>query len=95
MCKKWGCSEITGYYCSLIRNGEMSREEALEKAEAEEPREPPQILHQFLEQIQMTESEFDKALERDFREIPKRRRSATFRLAKKALNGWLKFRGKK
>jgi hypothetical protein len=95
MCKKWGCSELTGYYCALIRNGEVSREEGLEKAEAEEPREPPQILHQFLEQIQMKESEFDKALERDFREIPNRRRSATFRLAKKALNGWLKFRGKK
>lgn len=93
--KKWGCSEVTGLYSLLVRNGEITREEALRKALAEEPAEAPPILPQFLKQIGMIESEFNEALKRDFREIPNMRNSAVFQWAKKIVHKVEQIRGRR
>jgi len=80
--KKWGCSEVTGLYSALIRKGEISREEGLRKATAEEYSKVPAILPEFLNTIGITESEFKEALKRDFRKIPNLRKNTFFRIAK-------------
>ena len=85
MCRKWGCSELTAIYSVLVRNGEMCREDALVRAAAEEHTKAPHILPDFLEAIGMRESEFNEALQRDFREIPNMRTSIVFRFAKKVI----------
>jgi len=92
--KKWGCSELTGLYCALIRNGEMSREEALKKAHVEEQIEIPAILPEFLRAIGMTESEFEESLKKDFREIPNMRSTAYFKLARKIVMMIARLRGR-
>ena len=68
-----------------MRNGEITREEALRRAIDKEPHEAPPILPEFLKVIGMTKSEFNEALKRDFREIPNLRSSVFFRWAKKAV----------
>ena len=83
--KKWGCSEVTGLFSLLVRNGEITREEALRRAIDKEPHEAPPILPEFLKVIGMTKSEFNEALKRDFREIPNMRSSVFFRWAKKVV----------
>jgi len=95
MYKKWGCSEITGIYSALIRNGQICREEALERAAAEEQKQPPRILHDFLRSISMTQMEFGEALKRDFKEIPNLQNSTFFRWIKKMGNKISKVRGYK
>lgn len=92
--KKWGCTELTGFYSSLVRNGEMTREKALEEALAKEQSEAPAVLPEFLKAIGMTESEFQDALKKDFREIPNIRNTLFFRLAKKMIVKAAQIRGK-
>lgn len=93
--KKWGYSEVTGLYSLLARNGEITREEALRRALDEEPNEAPPILPEFLKAIGMTESEFNEALKRDFREIPNLRSSGFFQLAKKVVHKIEQVRGRR
>jgi len=69
VCKKWGFSEITGGYSTQVRNGKMTREDALKKAEAEEVRKPPEILETFLKRIGMTYNDFEEATKRHFSDI--------------------------
>lgn len=83
MYRKWGCTEVTALYSLLVRNGEMGREGALSRALAEEHRETPKILPEFLDNMGMTQEEFDEALTRDFRDIPNLRSSAFFQCARK------------
>jgi len=80
--KRWGCTELTGLYSALIRNGQISREEALEKAQSSEQRDRPEGLADFLRAIEMTETEFEEAIKNDFRKIPNMRNTAFFRLAR-------------
>jgi len=72
MNRKWGYSEITQAYSSLVRNGIMSRDEALRMAEEEEDevRTPPPVLEMFLEKIGMTLDEFEESQKRHFSDIP-------------------------
>ena len=95
MCRRWGCSELTAMYSVLVRNGEMSREEALEKAAAEEHTTAPSVLPEFLKAISMTESEFSEASKKDFRDIPNMRKSAVFRLAKNVIQKVERLRGRR
>ena len=93
MYKKWGCSEITGIYATLVRNGQMAREEALKKAVAEEQAETPAILPDFLKAIGMTQVQFDDAISKDFRDIPNLQANAFFQCCKKIVNNLTRIRG--
>lgn len=82
VCNKWGFSEITGAYSAMIRNRQISREEALVKAEHEEVRTQPPQLDFFLKSIGMTRHEFDRAItEHHFTDIPNEE-SRLYRLTK-------------
>jgi hypothetical protein len=80
--KKWGCNEVTGIYSALVRNQEITREEGLRMLLAEEHSGPPGFLDDFLRTIDVTHSEFEEALQRDFGDIPNMRSSTYFRMAK-------------
>jgi hypothetical protein len=88
VCRKWGCSEVTGFISSLVRNGEVSREEALILASREERSEPPSITHDFREALGLSNEQFDEALSHDFHGIPNRRKSKLFRIGKAILDGF-------
>ncbi|CCK81826.1 N-acetyl sugar amidotransferase [Desulfobacula toluolica] len=86
MCRKWGYSELTQAYSALIRNGEINREEALQKAEMEEVREPPAILESFLETIGLSNDEFEASKKRHFTDFANYSSSPLYILGKKCLN---------
>ena len=94
ICKKWGCTELTGLFSALVRSGEMSRAEALKHALAEEQAEAPTMLTEFLKAIEMTESEFKESLKKDFREIPNMRNTAYFRFARRVVKKVGQLRGR-
>jgi hypothetical protein len=81
--RKWGCTELTQAYSALIRNGEMDREEALRRIEAEEIRNPPIVLDTFLERIGMTREEFEETKERHFTDFENYQTSGLYRSARK------------
>jgi len=85
MYKKWQCTEVTAVYSAGCRTGEFSRQEALEKALSEECTEVPGILPHFLEQLGMTEAEFEEASNKHFTDIPNVRSKWFFQIAKKAV----------
>ncbi len=64
VCRKWGFSEITGGYATQVRNGKMSRDEALRRAEAEEQRDEPPLLGVFLEKIGLARADFEQAVDK-------------------------------
>ncbi|MBN1630805.1 MAG: hypothetical protein JW990_13660 [Thermoleophilia bacterium] len=82
-CRKWGFSEVTGGYANRVRNGKLSRQEALERAEAEEPREEPAVLEMFLDRIGVTRPEFEEAIGRAHFTDFSNEQSATFRTLKR------------
>lgn len=90
--RKWGFSEITQAYSSRVRNGQISRAEALCLAEEEEVRSPPPILETFLKRINMTRKEFDRTVDRHFSEYPNYQNSVSYRTGKRILYF---FRGKR
>ncbi|MGD2094105.1 MAG: hypothetical protein PVH77_03760 [Phycisphaerales bacterium] len=94
MYKKWGCTELTGLCSALVRGGEMTRDEAIKEALAEEQSEPPEILPKFLKSIGLTESDFEESMEKDFRNIPNMRSTALFQLAKQIVGKVAKIRGR-
>jgi len=81
--KKWGCTEVTGLYSLLIRNGEITRDEALQRAMAEEHSKPPPVLPQFLSALGISDGDFQDASGKDFRDIRNCRNRLTFRCAKR------------
>jgi N-acetyl sugar amidotransferase len=83
--RKWGYSEVTQSYSSLVRTKQLTREEALHHAEAEETREPPPVLEHFLAQIKMSRQEFDQTVHRHFSEFPNYPQSALYRAGKRAV----------
>ena len=83
--RKWGYSEVTQSYSSLVRTKQLTREEALHDAEAEETREPPAILEQFLARIEMSRQDFDRTIHRHFSEFPNYPQSALYRTGKRAV----------
>ncbi|MBN1509155.1 MAG: hypothetical protein JW955_20080 [Sedimentisphaerales bacterium] len=84
--RRWQCTEVTALYSVLIRNGEITREEALQRALGEEHSRPPEVLPQFISSLGISESDLDEAVQRDFRTIQNIRNSQMFRYAKKAVH---------
>lgn len=92
VCKRWGFSEVTGAYSTQVRNGKMTREEAIKRAETEEVREPPAVLETFLEKIGLSYDDFEKSVEnRHFTDFPNSY-GAMFNLGKKLFN-MIRFNG--
>ena len=83
--RKWGCSELTQAYSCLVRTGEMTREEALSRAEREEVRTPPAVLDEFLETIGLNKEQFAETRQRHFSTFPNYRASGAYRLGKKII----------
>ncbi len=83
--RKWGYSEVTQSYSSLVRTKQLTREEALHNAEADETREPPPILETFLARIGMSRVEFDQTVHRHFSEFPNYPQSTWYRTGKRAV----------
>jgi len=83
--RKWGYSEVTQAYSSLVRTKQLTREEALHHAEEEETREPPPILETFLARIEMSREEFDRTVHRHFSEFPNYPQNKWYRLGKRAV----------
>jgi hypothetical protein len=50
---KWGFNHLTQKYSALIRDGQMSREEALKRIQTEDTDEEPQILDEFLKRLNL------------------------------------------
>ena len=59
--QKWGFGEKTTKYSAMVRAGQISREEALKKALAEELDEGPEVLGAFIEQLDLSKEEVDRA----------------------------------
>lgn len=86
MFRKWGCTELRQAYSALVRNGEMTREEAMQKVEVEEIRKPPNALELFLEKARITHHDFEKCKNRHFTEYPNYKRSSFVNIGRKALS---------
>jgi len=85
MNRRWGFSEVTPAYAALVRIGEMSRAEALRRAEEGEVRSEPQVLKEFLQRTGVSPGEFVAAKDRHFTELRNYRASKTFTAAKGTL----------
>jgi hypothetical protein len=85
---RWGYSEVTQSYSSMVRNGELSRDDALREAEAAEQRTVPSILPAFLDRIGMSRKEFDESLQKHFTAFPNYRKSRMYRFAKGTLQAF-------
>lgn len=86
MYRQYGCSEVTGFYCKMIRNQQITRNEALQKIETEEASKEPPILSAFLDRIKMSHEQFEQAIKLDFKRIPNFRNSTFFVFAKTLVN---------
>jgi len=83
--RKWGCTEVTALYSVLIRNSEITRDEALQRASKEEHSSPPTVLPQFMSALDISPADLDDAIQRDFRDIRNIRNSLVFRCAKRVV----------
>lgn len=92
MCRKWGHSELTQAYSNLIRTGEMSRKEALKKAEHQEVRDTPAILELFLNKLNMSYDDFEKSMNHHFTDFENYDSSNLYKAGKKCLNIILRHR---
>jgi len=61
--RKWGFGKKTQKYSALICDGQMTREEALEKAEGPEAEKEPEILQEFMELLDLTKDDIERAKE--------------------------------
>jgi hypothetical protein len=93
MNRRWGFSETTGAYAALVRIGEMTREEALRRAEEEEIRREPEVLEEFLQKIGVTRAEFEATKDRHFSEFPNYGTSKLFKTAKSTLSQFRRLAG--
>ena len=64
MFRRWGCSAITTKCSAMIRDGQMTRQEALERAAKDEQKDQPEIFPEFLDALKITETSFIEALKK-------------------------------
>jgi N-acetyl sugar amidotransferase len=61
--KKWGFGKTTQKYSAFIRDGQMTREEALERAEGTNVDEEPEALTYFMKALDLTRDDIERARE--------------------------------
>jgi len=55
--QKWGFGEKTTKYSAMLRAGQMTREEALERAQSEETQKEPEVIDTFMDILNITREE--------------------------------------
>ena len=61
--RKWGFGKKTQKYSALICDGQMTREEALEKAEGPDADKEPEVLDEFIEMLDLNRDDIERAKE--------------------------------
>ena len=61
--KKWRFGKKTQKYSALIRDGQMTRKEALEQSEGSDADKEPEILNYFMEMLELTRDDIERAKE--------------------------------
>lgn len=59
--QKWGFGEKTTKYSAMTRAGQISREEAIKRAEIEDNGQESKIMEKFIELLQITKNDIDNA----------------------------------
>lgn len=59
--KKWGFGKKTQKYSALICDSQMTRDEALKKAEGPDANKEPEILNEFMEMLDLTRDDIERA----------------------------------
>ena len=59
--RKWGFGKKTQKYSALIRDGQMTREEALKQSERSDADREPEILNYFMEMLDLTRDDVERA----------------------------------
>jgi len=83
MRKKWGWSELTASYSAMIRNKQIGRAEALEKAVAAELDEEPAVMDYFLRVLNLTRKDIEEALGKNHTDFGNFRSHTLFQMMKK------------
>jgi hypothetical protein len=65
--QKWGLGEKTTKYSAMVRAGQISREEAQEKARGEESGTQPEVVEAFVDLSEMSKDDVEAGRQRDFR----------------------------
>ncbi len=64
MIQKWGFGEKTTKYASMVRAGQITREEALRRIQQEEKKEEPSVLEEFMNILEVKKEDIEKAKEK-------------------------------
>jgi hypothetical protein len=67
--RRWGFAKPTVKLSAMIREGYITREEALDRIAGEEPSAEPSVLPYFLNQLSMSQEEFEAAANVDVTEV--------------------------
>jgi len=59
--KKWGFDKKTQKYAAFVRDGQMTREEAMAKAEGPDAEQEPEILEYFMKMLDVTRADVERA----------------------------------
>ena len=67
--RRWGFSDVTLKYAALVRNGLLSRDQAMTFAKENEVHEEPPQLKYFLKELNITKKDFEQYIMRNHTEI--------------------------
>lgn len=81
--KRWGCSEKTGLISSLVRTGQMSRDQGLAWVKENEQTEIPGIAEKFFYDIGLSPVDLDDIYNKHFSNVKNLEKSIIFKLGKK------------
>jgi len=59
--RKWGFDKKTQKYAALVRDGQMTREEAMRNEESDDTGKEPEILHYFMKMLDITRDDIESA----------------------------------
>lgn len=62
--RKWGFDKKTQKYAALVRDGQMTREQAMRKVEDDDVGKEPEILEYFMEMLDITSDDIESAKEK-------------------------------
>ncbi len=59
--KKWGFDKKTQKYAAFVRDGQMTREQAMERAEGPDAEKEPEILEDFMKMLNITRADVERS----------------------------------
>jgi len=84
--RRWGFSDVTAKLAALVRDRQLTRQEALERVKSEEANKEPDFLDDFLNKIGISRTEFENSIDKTHTRIPNCRECwwfGSFSLAKR------------